>query len=341
MNVCAVIVTYGNRFGLLKEVVSTLCRFKEIKRIVVVDNNSAEESRNGLKKLQRSLAGRLSVEYLPRNTGSANGYATGIEIARASSGCDFLWLLDDDNRPAANAITILKIFWKDVKRHDKEKSVCLVSYREGLSRYGEAVSLRMPNLDLGIPNIFRTFHIREAPALLAQMLFREKEAAGDPSIRDGLIAVAPYGGMFFHKRLIDEIGYPDRRMCLYYDDHEFSYRITKRGGEIHLLLDSVIDDIDRSWHLVSKRPAFFRLAYDENLPRLYYSVRNRVYFERRELVGNRFVYAVNMLVYSSVVIALALLGFRVRNIAAYLRGLIDGLRGKLGENPRYMLEVGE
>lgn len=341
MNVCAVIVTYGNRFGLLKEVVATLRRFKEIKAIVVVDNNSAEESRNGLKKLQRSLAGRLSVEYLTRNTGSANGYATGIEIARDSSGCDFIWLLDDDNRPADNAIMILKIFWKDIKRRDKEKSVCLVSYREGLSRYGEAVRQRRPDLDLGRPNVFRTFHIAEAPGLLARMLFGKKETAGDPEIRDGLIAVAPYGGMFFHKKLIDEIGYPDRRMFLYYDDHDFSYRITKKGGAIHLLLDCVIDDIDRSWHLVSKRPAFFRLAHDENLSRLYYSVRNRVYFERRELVTNRFVYAVNMLVYSSVVVALALLGFRVRNIAAYLRGLTDGLRGKLGENPRYILEAGK
>lgn len=341
MNVCAVIVTYGNRFVFLKEVVDTLCRFKEIKSIVVVDNNSVEESRRGLEGLQASLGGRLRVEYLERNTGSAHGYATGVEIARASSGCDFIWLLDDDNRPADNAITILKIFWKAIKRHDKERSVCLVSYRENLSRYGEAVRLGKPYLDLGIPNVFRTFHIKEVPVLVARKLFRKKEEAGDTTAREGLIAVAPYGGMFFHKRLIDEIGYPDTRMCLYYDDHEFSYRITKRGGEIYLLLDSVIDDIDRSWHLVSRRPAFFRLAQDGNIPRLYYSVRNRVYFEMRELVTSRFVYAINMLVYSTVVIALALCGLRFRNIRAYLDGLIDGMKGRLGENPRYALEAGK
>jgi GT2 family glycosyltransferase len=339
MNVCAVIVTYGNRFVFLNEVVSTLCRFKEIKRIVVVDNNSAEESRKGLEKLRKSLAGRMSVKYLERNTGSANGYATGLEIACASSNCDFIWLLDDDNRPADNAITILKIFWKGIKRRDKEKSVCLVSYRENLSRYGEAVRRGKPDLDLGIPNVFRTFHVKEAPLLLVRKLLREKERAGDSPVREGLIAVAPYGGMFFHKALIDEIGYPDRRMCLYYDDHEFSYRITKNGGEIYLLLDSVIEDIDRSWHLVSRRPAFFRLAYDGNIPRLYYSVRNRVYFEMRELVTNRFVYTLNMLVYSSVVILLALCGLRFRNIRAYLCGLIDGINGRLGENPGYALEA--
>ncbi|MEM4965125.1 MAG: hypothetical protein QXT13_13345 [Pyrobaculum sp.] len=53
-----------------------------------------------------------------------------------------------------------------------------------------------------------------------------------------------YGGMFFHKKLIDTIGYLDERFYVYDDDIEWTYRITHKGGAIYLVLSSIVLDID-------------------------------------------------------------------------------------------------
>ena len=56
----------------------------------------------------------------------------------------------------------------------------------------------------------------------------------------------PYGGLFFHRSIIDIIGLPDTNYFLYGDDFDFSYRITKKGGKIFLVTQSVIEDLEKS-----------------------------------------------------------------------------------------------
>ena len=61
----------------------------------------------------------------------------------------------------------------------------------------------------------------------------------------GTVPVAPYGGLFFHKKLIDIIGYPMEDLFLYQDDFEYTYRITKNGGKIYLILNSTVKDLEK------------------------------------------------------------------------------------------------
>ncbi|WP_204327509.1 hypothetical protein, partial [Stenotrophomonas maltophilia] len=59
--------------------------------------------------------------------------------------------------------------------------------------------------------------------------------------------IAPYGGLLIPRCLLDKIGLPLEDMFLYIDDIEFSYRITSGGGNIFIVPDSKILDIDQSW----------------------------------------------------------------------------------------------
>ncbi|WP_224055060.1 glycosyltransferase [Celerinatantimonas diazotrophica] len=62
---CAVIVTYSNRFGLLKQVIKS-CIENEISTIIVVDNNSTSESKEQLVLFEQKYSKVLQVIYLDK-----------------------------------------------------------------------------------------------------------------------------------------------------------------------------------------------------------------------------------------------------------------------------------
>jgi GT2 family glycosyltransferase len=336
MKTCAVIVTYGNRFCFLERVVTALVDL-EINRIVIVDNKSAEESERSLYKIENENR-KISIVRLQTNSGSANGYKTGIEEAIKQTDCDFIWLLDDDNVPRCDALQVLKRLWTTIEYTKKSELMSLVSFREDRPLYLRAVMENNPKIVLGRKNIYRAFHIADIIRKVIDDLLRKRDNLAPCTAKEyGEIYAAPYGGMFFNKKLIEAIGYPNEQYYLYVDDHEFSYRIIKNFGKMYLATESIIEDIDQSWHTRTDGFAFSRIAKDDNYVRLYYSVRNRVYFEKTELVDNWVVYSINMLIYSVLVLGVALARLRFKNIKIYFTAVCHGLSGKMGRNGEYGL----
>jgi hypothetical protein len=76
-SICAVIVTYGDRFHLLKQVIDA-CFREGVNKVIVVDNASVENNRNQLKEFEKENSDKLKVIYLNENTGS-----TGLSNRRA------------------------------------------------------------------------------------------------------------------------------------------------------------------------------------------------------------------------------------------------------------------
>ncbi|MBN1765572.1 MAG: glycosyltransferase [Sedimentisphaerales bacterium] len=336
MKTCAVIVTYGNRFCFMGRVVTALVD-SGIDRIVIVDNKSSDESVISLNKIVNKNT-NISIVRLQTNSGSASGYKTGIEEAIKQTDCDFLWLLDDDNVPRCDALQVLKILWTTIDYAKKDELMSLVSFREDRPLYLRAVRENNPQIVLGRKNIFRAFHIADIIRKAIDCLLRKKNKLPPyPTKEYGEIYAAPYGGMFFNKKLIETIGYPNENYYLYVDDHEFSYRIIKKGGKMYLVPKSIVEDIDQSWHTRTDGFAFSRIARDDNYVRLYYSVRNRIYFEQTELVDNWLVYLINMLIYCIFVLVVALAGLRVKNIKVFFTAVYHGLIGKMERNSEYTL----
>nr|MBP8782445.1 hypothetical protein [Paludibacteraceae bacterium] len=81
----------------------------------------------------------------------------------------------------------------------------------------------------------------------------------------------------------------------------------------------------------------FQIALWENFTKLYYSIRNRVYFERVYTTNNTVIYFINMVIYSSLVIVYALLQGKIKNIKVYCEAVRDGIKKKLGVNSKYPL----
>jgi GT2 family glycosyltransferase len=307
------------------------CYKEGVSKIIVVDNDSEQNSKQKLKKYENQNQKRLKVVYLNENTGSAGGYKRGLEEAYNNSECEFIWLLDDDNMPQKDSLKVLKDFWNNLNQEDKNRKVSLLSYRKDRVAYKEAIMTNNPNLVLGRKNSFLGFHFIDLPKKVVKVMKRKfgiQTFKEDKTIKSGKVSVAPYGGMFFHKNLIDSIGYPKEEFYLYADDHEWSYRITKNSGNIYLVLDSSIEDIDTSWN-VSKNKRSFQIIAEGNNFRMYYGVRNRVFFEKTNLVSNKLIYKLNMFIF----------GFLVKwndktgkNYKIFKKAVYDGIKGRLGIN---------
>ncbi|NVL48122.1 glycosyltransferase, partial [Pseudomonas syringae pv. actinidiae] len=97
-----VTLTYGDRFNYLHTLINRSLDSPLISRVIIVSNASVAP----LQALCDEWPGQVRVIWLPDNTGSANGYSTGIKAA-LQEGADYIWLMDDDNSPARNAIEVL------------------------------------------------------------------------------------------------------------------------------------------------------------------------------------------------------------------------------------------
>jgi len=140
------------------------------------------------------------------------------------------------------------------------------------------------------------------------------------------------------------VGLPNKSLYLYGDDHEFTARFVDKGYPIYLVPKSLIKDLERSWYqdrIYTSRWGSERLLSDgeeRKMGRLYYSVRNRVFFEIYSLHWNKsLLYVINALVYLFLLFLQAFLmtlrGQRLpwRSFLLIVRGVRDGLRGRLGQ----------
>ena len=144
----------------------------------------------------------------------------------------------------------------------------------------------------------------------------------------------PYGGLLMHKSLVADIGYPNERFFLYVDDSEYSYRITQNGGTIWLIPSCKVIDIDKSQGINYQKKLFHSQLLDEWTFRTYYHVRNRMYFYSRVAIKNKFMFAVNKVLYLAYLQTISVISAKQSAYKKLLAAVNDGLKGNLGKaNP--------
>ncbi|MEE8331809.1 MAG: glycosyltransferase [Acidimicrobiia bacterium] len=325
-SVAVVTVTYGDRGSYLMEVLAALQSIDDadrIEAIIVVDNGASADTR---RLLAAHTDDRVAVVERPENSGSAEGYAAGIARATTED-VDFVWLLDDDNRPEQRALA-------ELVNHAvrKDGDVALQSLRPSYDRVA-----RFASSGGGMP-------VYEAPDTFGSYLRRLLGRLGLSTRRGGSreLPFATFGGFFASRAAFMAAGLPRADFVMYADDTEYTHRFPKNGTPIHLVPESVVIDIDTAWwraregsvspipHLSVKEP--------EDLRRMYYTIRNSVYFESTERVSNRLRYRM-ILASKHVALGsmtlLACVRHRTlqpfRAFRTYLQATADGLAGRLGQ----------
>ncbi|CAK1242651.1 glycosyltransferase [Fructobacillus fructosus] len=122
--VSAIVVTY-NRLDLLKQSIEALLNQEyKLSHIIVVDNNSE----NDTKEYLESLGDKIDYLRLPENIGGAGGFNKGIRYFMEETEDDYMWIMDDDTMAHPDSLKALmdyastnddfsflssKVLWKD------------------------------------------------------------------------------------------------------------------------------------------------------------------------------------------------------------------------------------
>lgn len=303
-SIAVVIVTYNRKELLRRCLDAALSQSRPAERIYVIDNASTDGTQELL--AEDSYLQRPAISYvrLDENVGGAGGFSEGIKRATAD-GAEWVWLMDDDAVPESGALAALA---SGGLREDCCYGSCAVFEDES----GEMWLCWPAVAPANASGAAAPRRVRKHRDLPAQM-----EVTG-----------IPFLGFLVNRAMVQAAGAPDAEYFVSGDDMDYSERLKKAGARLVLVKDSRIRHPrpnDYSVRFLGRSFFCLRMA-----PwRRYYDIRNRVMNGRRH-------YGAGLLFMTLPGIAVRWAATmirepeRLRQSRAYLRGTLDGLRGRLG-----------
>jgi GT2 family glycosyltransferase len=325
-----VTVTYADRICYLEELLRRAFQVEGMANAVVVSN----ASRSNLARLESEWGSRVLIIHLAENTGSANGYAVGIQAA-LDAGASFLWLMDDDNAPKQGALNVLHQELERLSAQLGRQHAAVLGFRpdhQADIAAGVAASNAIP-----LRSSFFGFHYRQIPFKIWRRLRRQRRVSIDPPVRM-IVPYAPYGGLLAARQLFKRVGLPKRDLVLYADDTEYTYRITGGGGSIALITGAELEDLEDSWNLKSRYSnSFLGLLLGGSDFRAFYASRNQAWFDQNVWASSRLEYRLNQVVYLGLLTYFAFRTGRRERLRLLLLAIRNGQSHALDIEPGFPL----
>lgn len=316
-HVSVVLLTYSDRRLFLFKVIRLLKRNRFQKIILVLNGVTWLSETN-----REDVFDGIDIVCLEKNFGPAIGYSEGIKRA-LEIGAKLIWLLDDDNCPHEDAIDIL------LNKFNSYSNSCeYLALSSVRPIYQDTPSAFERYRLVPLRSCFMGFHILHCVDKIRNY-FVLRSIVSNRTENDLRIVTAPYGGLLFHADLVNKIGYPRNDFIIYADDTEWTYRIIKNGGQILLITDAIIDDLDCSWDSQSRYLFYIWLEGMSDM-KAYYRMRNCVYFFKNKYCDNVFVYNLNKFIYLGVLFLKSLFMKKTRRFQLLYKAILDGERGILG-----------
>jgi len=332
--ISAVVVTYGDRWTYLKVLLDHLEKEARVSNVVVVDNASRK---NILAACRQAGFTKAVVLRQERNTGSAGGFSVGIEYT-LSLKADYIMLFDDDTVPQAETINKLLERLIDINSESGHRLNAVIPNRGSqilcLERIlGKQNYWMLEESVFGL-NVFNFFqrHLRR--------LFRKRRTIwNQPSLSSVTIdyGLAAYAGQMFHRSLCDRIGFPNQSLVLYYDDIEYTNRILSAGGKIWVCTDMGMDDLVDNYSAAMMNRPFLGLILADHDGKVYYQVRNQLYFEYNYVARYKAAFLANAFLYSAISFVISVVFMRLTRAKVIQTAIYHGIKGNLGVNENYKL----
>lgn len=245
--VIAVVVTHRRPDELAKSLDAVAGQSRQPDHLIVVDNDDDP-------RVRELVAGQpVSNTYLPscRNLGGAGGFALGMLTALAQ-GADWVWLADDDGRPAD--ASVLQTLLDCATRHSLEE-----------------VSPMVCNLDA--PD-------RLAFPLRRGLMWRRNvaELRTEGTQQDLLPGIASlFNGALFRASALEVVGVPDLRLFVRGDEVEMHRRLVRSGLSFGTCLGAVYlhpQGTDEFKPILGGR---MHTQYPDDATKRFFTYRNRGY----------------------------------------------------------------
>lgn len=287
------IVTYNRSALLTKLLTSIEAMDPKPGHVVVVDNASTDDTGAVIDSFRARIGTELVYRRLDTNTGGSGGFSEGMRLAY-ELGSTWIWLMDDDVEVLPDGLARMGAWaprFKSIqgRRYDYDGSEFYWQYR---------VADRM-----GIPIPF-------APAGFDESGYKEMNSGC-------------FEGMFIHRDVVGQIGLPDPRFFIYWDDQLYGWLASRVTRSV--IVDEFVLRRTREikqWDMGIRHMNASSDAYR------YYIMRNRAYIKRyyRELgVYNRFLFGLGTaMTFAKELIRLVVVERKVRGTSNLFRGLRDG-----------------
>ncbi len=287
------LVTF-NRSRLLSRLLESIARMEpKPGHVVVVDNASTDDTSQVVESFQGRLGTELVYRRLDTNTGGSGGFSEGVRVAY-ELGSTWIWLMDDDVEVIPDGLARMGHWtprFKSIqgRRYDYDGSEFYWQYR---------IAERM-----GIPIPF-------APAGFDDSGFKEMNSGC-------------FEGMFIHRDVVRQIGLPDPRFFIYWDDQLYGWLASRVTTSV--IVDEFVLRRTREikqWDMGVRHMNASSDAYR------YYIMRNRAIIKkyyRAEGVYNPVLFGVGTaLTFGKELIRLLFVERTIRGTSNLWRGLRDG-----------------
>ncbi|WP_231949728.1 glycosyltransferase [Alloactinosynnema sp. L-07] len=214
-SVAAVVVTYNRKDKLTTVLDHVLAQTLRPAWVVVVDNASTDGTAEVLADYVRR-DDRVVVVSLDTNTGGAGGFATGM--ARGYElGADFVWIMDDDCYPNEDALEEL------VNGHAKAEATLgtQLPYACSLVKYidGNICEMNNPGTTWDWGRLI---------------------SKGEQSV---LVTHCSFVSVLFPRWTLTRFGLPLKEYFIWFDDQEYTIRVTKDAPGVQVLSSVVVHDM--------------------------------------------------------------------------------------------------
>lgn len=218
--VAAVVVTY-NRLDKLKTVLSSLETQTQLPaQLIIVNNAATDDTADYLQEYARSFSladvVQLDIVTLEKNEGGAGGFSAGMRRAY-ELGADFTWIFDDDGYPEPSAL---------------EKLI------EG---YDSAVSELGPDVPFACSMVkYIDGTISEMNNPIPTWDWGRLKAKGLDLI---MVTRCSFVSVLIPRWVMENFGLPYKEYFIWFDDAEYTLRITRSCPGVQVLSSVVLHDM--------------------------------------------------------------------------------------------------
>lgn len=245
MKIAGVIVTYKRPEKLSKAIDSIYSGEEVPAGLFVVNNGDDPETETLLTQLQARYKS-LAVLRTRDNLGGAGGFFVGLKAAY-DSGATHFWLMDDDAYCQPDALERLLSAYEELQKDESIGFVCSrVNWTDG-----QICKMNQPETTWDWMCRFR----QELPVVK--------------------VAACSFVSCFFSRSVVYEVGLPIKEFFIWFDDQEFTYRISKLYPSYSVVNSIVIHDMP------TNQAADYGKIDDENLWKFRLGAANESWFQMR------------------------------------------------------------
>ena len=212
--ICVVVVTYNRVALLMRCIEAVLTQTYRCHALFIVDNASTDGTTDAVVRkfgytgeilvdtaTDLSIVNDTRVLYVKksRNEGGAGGFSSGVKLAHQMNLFDGFWIMDDDGYPSSNCLEHLIPYLEkydyvmpasiDVDNHQQ------MSWPTILKRGGKSLDYNK---------------VRESWGEIMEYVY-------------------PFNGSLMSRRLVDSVGYVDKRLFIWGDEYEHYWRCKQSG----------------------------------------------------------------------------------------------------------------